>query len=179
MTAGPCRVCHEPALIVCVGCGAIQVPPPKVDPFVVFGLPRAYHVDKQDLEARYRDLARKIHPDRHGAKSASERMLALNWTASINFSRKSLLNDTMRAWYLATGSVNPPERGLKLDPAFLAEVFEWREEEEDRPGAFAEHSAARAVEIRAEIEAIFTRWEAGQGDLTAMEDALSRLKYVS
>ncbi len=179
MSPTPCRVCNEPALVVCVGCGAIQVPPPKVDPFVVFGVRRAYHVDKQDLEARYRDLARKIHPDRHGAKSAAERMLALNWTATINSCRKSLLNDTMRAWYLATGSVNPPERGLKLDPAFLAEVFEWREEEEEQPGSFALHAAARAVEIRAEIEAIFTRWEAGEGDLTAMEDALSRLKYVS
>lgn len=179
MTPSPCRVCHEPALVVCVGCGAIQVPPPKVDPFVVLGVPRAYHLDKQALEARYRDLARTIHPDRHGAKSSAERMLALNWTATINSCRKTLLNDTARAWYLATGSATPPERGLKLDPAFLAEVFEWREEEEERPGAFAEHAAARAVEIRAEIDAIFTRWEAGEGDLAAMEDALSRLKYVS
>jgi hypothetical protein len=32
--------------------------------------------------------------------------------------------------------------------------------------------------LRAEIDGIFTRWEAGRGDLAQVEDRLSRLKYV-
>lgn len=174
----PCRVCHEPAVVVCVGCGAIQQPPVTIDPFVVLGLPRAWHLDLALLEQNYRQLARKIHPDRQGGKSHAERLLALQWTATVNSCRKSLQNPDMRAWYLATGSVNPPERGLKLDPAFLAEMFEWREEDEERPGSFVEKARVRAEEIRAEIEQMFTAWEAGTGDLAGMEEALSRLKYV-
>lgn len=175
----PCRVCHEPAVVVCVGCGAIQQPPATIDPFVVMGLPHAWHIDLARLEQNYRQLVRKIHPDRQAGKSHSERLLALQWTATVNSCRKSLQDPDMRAWYLATGSAHPPERGLRLDPAFLAEMFEWREEDEDRPGSFAEKAVGRAAEIRAEIEQLFTEWEAGRGDLCRVQDALSRLKYVS
>ncbi len=174
-----CRVCHEPALIACVGCGAFQTPPTHVDPFLVLGLPRAWHIDKAKLEANYRELARKIHPDRQGAKSQADRRLALQWTANVNFARRALLDDTKRAWFLATGSVEPPERGLRLSPAFLAEMFEWREEEETAPGTFAERASERAAQIRAELEEMFTAWEAGAGGLGGVEEALSRLRYVS
>lgn len=174
-----CRVCHEPALIACVGCGAFQTPPTRVDPFVVLGLPRTWHIDKAKLEANYRGLARKIHPDRQGTKSQHDRLLALQWTANVNHARRVLLDDTKRAWFLTTGAVEPPERGLKLSPAFLQEMFEWREEEEEQPGTFAAKAAVRAAEIRAEIEQMFTAWEQGVGDLSRMEEALSRLRYVS
>ncbi len=174
-----CRVCHEPAVVVCVSCGAIQQPPTVADPFAVLGLRRAWHLDLAALEANYRALARKIHPDRQGGKSAADRVLALQWTATLNSCRKILLDPDTRAWYLATGSATPPEKGLALDPAFLGEMFEWREDEEERPGSFAERAEVRAGEIRAEIEAMFTAWEAGTGDVSAMAEALSRLKYVT
>lgn len=179
MSSAPCRICHEPASVVCVGCGAVQVPPVSVDPFAVFGLERVWHLDLAVLEARYRELARRVHPDRQGAKSAADRMYALQWTAAVNEARRILRDDVRRAWLLATGVAQPRERGITLDPAFLAEMFEWREDDESAPGTFAARAAERAVAIRAEIDARFTAWESGQASLDGMEDALSRLKYVS
>ncbi len=174
-----CRVCHEPATVVCVGCGAVQVPPVQIDVFGVFGLTPRWHLDLADLEQRYRDLARKIHPDRQGKKSAADRTYALQWTAAVNEARRILRDETRRAWLLATGEAKPREKGLKLSPEFLGEMFEWREEEEDSPGSFAARAAVRAEEIRAEIEGMFTAWEAGDGDLSRMEEALSRWRYVT
>lgn len=179
MSPGPCRVCHEPASVVCVGCGAVQVPPPAVEPFALFGMPRMWHLDLADLEARYRELARRVHPDRQGGKSSADRMYALQWTAAVNEARRILRDDIRRAWLLATGAPNPRERGVTLEPAFLAEMFEWREDDEASPGTFAARAAERAAAIRAEIDARFTAWESGQASLDGMEDALSRLKYVS
>lgn len=175
----PCRTCHEPTSVVCVGCGAVQVPPVTIDPFAVFGLSPVWHLDLLDLEARYRALARLIHPDRQGGKAATDRMYALQWTAGVNEARRLLKDDVKRAWYLATGSPVPKEKGVTLSPEFLAEMFEWREEEEECPGSRAERSAVRATEIRAELDAMFSAWEAGSGDLSRVEEALSRLRYVS
>ena len=155
------------------------MPPVAIDPYAVFGLSPTWHLDLSDLEVRYRSLARLVHPDRQGGKSAADRMYALQWTAGVNEARRLLKDDVKRAWYLATGSPVPREKGVTLSPEFLAEMFEWREEEEESPGSQAARAAARATEIRAELEVMFSAWEAGSGDLSGVEEALSRLRYVS
>ncbi|MFZ5477921.1 MAG: DnaJ domain-containing protein [Myxococcota bacterium] len=174
-----CWKCHEAAsAAVCVGCGAVQPPPAEADPYAILGLPKRFHVDLALVEERYKALARQVHPDKFAARPAVERRMALQWTAALNEARRVLKDDTRRAWWLATGQATPKEKGPKLDPSFLAEVFEWREAEEERPGAFAELAKERAASLRAELDAIFTAWEEGRGGLADVEDRLSRLKYV-
>ena len=131
------------------------------------------------MEEGYRKLARQLHPDRFAGKSATERRFSLQWTAHLNEARRILKDPVRRARLLATGSPDPKETGgPKLDPAFLQEMFDWREEDEETPGALRERATARAALLDAELEAIFTDWEAGKGSLELVDDRLARLKYI-
>ncbi len=178
--ASVCFACHEPVHApVCVGCGALQPPPASPDPFVLLGLPRRYVLDAAALAAAYRALARQIHPDRFVARPAVERRMALHWTAALNEARRVLRDDRTRARYLATGQAAPRERGgPTLDPAFLAEIFEWRERDEGEPGVMSQLAAAARDTLLAEVNSLFSRWEAGQGSLELVDDRLARLTYV-
>lgn len=176
-----CWSCNEAVSgPVCVSCGALQPPPPKPDPYALLGLERRWHLSPAEVEDAYRGLARKVHPDRFAGRPAVERRMALQWTAAINEARRVLKDDERRAWLLATGSAAPSEgQRVKLDPEFLQEMFEWREREEETPGALREQALAREAQLRCELERIFTAWESGAGDLGEVEDRLSRLKYVT
>lgn len=175
-----CYSCHEPiGSPVCVGCGALQPPPASANPFVVLGLPRAYHIDVAMVERKYVAMARVVHPDRFVKKSAVERRMALQWTALVNESRRIVKEPLVRARYLATGQAFPKEQGgPKLDPQFLAEMFEWREQDEAQPGVMRALATARREGLLSELDSIFTAWEAGKGDLDLVDDRLARLKYV-
>lgn len=175
-----CWNCNEPVNgAVCVGCGALQPPPAALDPYALLGLERRYHLAPTVVEDAYRALARKVHPDRFAGRRAVERRMALQWTAALNEARRILKDDDRRARWLATGEAAPSGRGPALDPEFLQEMFDWREQEEERPGSLREQAQAREAALREELDTIFTAWESGAGDLGAVEDRLSRLKYVT
>lgn len=105
--------------------------------------------------------------------------MALQWTAALNEARLVLRSPVSRAWYLATGSARPPESGApSLSPDFLEEIFDLRMQAIDAPGSVRERVDALKRELDAEIDGLFTAWEAGRGDLGAVPERLSRLKYV-
>ncbi len=186
----PCWNCREPVSPVpsvtevpgvptCVGCGVIQAPPPRPEPFSIFGLAPRWHLDLEALDARWKLLARKIHPDRFAGKSPAERRFALSWTASMNEARRILRDPTRRAWLVATGVPSPPETGARVDPAFLNLIFAWREADEDEPGSFARLSAARRAELSAALDETFSAWETGAGTLDTVPALLHRLSYLA
>ncbi|MDP2313642.1 MAG: iron-sulfur cluster co-chaperone HscB C-terminal domain-containing protein [Pseudomonadota bacterium] len=176
-----CYTCNEAVKgPVCVGCTALQPPPFSLDPFVLLGVPRRYHLAAAQVDEAYRTVARRVHPDKFAARPAVERRMSLQWTAALNEARRVLKDPDRRARMLATGQAEPREKGgPKLDPTFLAEIFEWREQDEETPGALSELAREREAELRVELDTIFVAWEQGTGDLTLVEDRLARLKYVT
>lgn len=164
---------------LCVGCGAPQPPPATFDPYTVLGLPRRYFLAEGEVEHAYRALARKLHPDRFAGKAPLWRRFSLQWTAMLNDARRILKDPDRRAWFLATGAAHPRESGgPRLDPAFLEEIFDWKEQEGEEPGFVRAQAQIREAAMRAEVDQIFQRWEAGEGDLALVEDRLSRLTYL-
>lgn len=164
---------------MCVGCGAIQPPPARPDLFAILGLPRIWRLEPAELDRAWREVSRKVHPDRFAGKSAVERRMSLQWTAVINEARRILRDPNSRARYLASGLTRPPdEGGPVLDPDFLEEMFELRMAVDMDPDAVLPRAESWTAEIRAELDRIFERWEAGQGDLSAVEERLARLKYL-
>lgn len=161
-----------------MGCGAIQPPPSAVDFFALLGLPRRFHLDEADINAAWREVSRKVHPDRFAGKSAVERRMSLQWTALINEGRRVLRDLVSRARYLASGRTRPPEEGgPALDPEFLEEMFDLRMAADEDAGALARAETWRQSMLD-ELDALFSRWEAGQGDLREVEERLARLKYL-
>ena len=173
---------------VCVSCGTIQPPHPTPDLFSLLSLPRSFFIEEEEINKAHRELSRQVHPDRFTHKSAVERRMSLQWTASVNEARRVLKEPLLRARYLATGEVRPKEVGGPQMPAeFLELIFELQLEQADEP----EQAAQKAVELYREemfrLESCFVAWEkvkeqdtvegVGSG-LEQVELILAKLKYL-
>jgi molecular chaperone HscB len=162
-----------------VGCGAIQPPRKDSDPFEILGLQRRFELGTQEIDIAWRELSRKVHPDRFAGSAAVERRMSLQWTANINDARKVLRDRRSRAHYLATGRATPSEdRKLQLDPTFLEEMFELQMDAKMDPVTTRPRVEALSQEVWSALEDRFARWEAGDSDLSGVEDLLAKLRYI-
>jgi molecular chaperone HscB len=148
----------------CDRCGKVQ-PPRGEDHFALLGLPRAFALDLGELEQRYRDLQRKLHPDRFALKTAPERRASLERATNVNEAYRTLQDPGRRAQYLLglRGVTTPAEgspESRKADPELLMEVLELRESLDDarrsrdltQVGRLAEGVRARRDAALGEIE---------------------------
>jgi molecular chaperone HscB len=98
------------------------------DPFALFDLEPSFDLDLGDLERRFFAKNRDFHPDRFVTASAAQRVAALSRSRALNDAYQVLRKPVPRAEYLLTrygGSIGDNER---LDPRFLQEILELREE---------------------------------------------------
>ena len=100
--------------------------------FALFELKPGYRLDLEQLGARYRELARAVHPDRFADASAAEQRQALEQSAALNEAYQTLKSGPRRARYLlqVVGHEVPQEVTVH-DPDFLMQQMQWREELED------------------------------------------------
>ena len=165
---------------VCVGCGAIQPPPPNPDYFAIFDLPRSFFL--ADIAKKYRSLSRMLHPDRFVKKSAVERRMSLLWTASINEAKRCLEDPISRARYLATGFSRVQEdRRITLSPEFLEHIFDMQMAAMESPEQVQKQAQQEYDREFAALEDIFRSWEQDQDSshLQQVEIVLARLKYLN
>ena len=101
----------------------------NVDHFTLFGLPRLFRLDTLALDARYRELAAQVHPDRFAQASDAERRLSLQWATRVNEAYQTLKSSLLRAQYLLSlaGHDLAAESNTAMPPEFLMEQMEWRE----------------------------------------------------
>ncbi len=106
---------------------------PGKNHFELFGLPAAFDIDADDLASRYRELQRRLHPDKFASASDQERRLSLQMTALVNEAFQTLKDPMRRARYLLSlrGVDVGEETDTAMDPAFLMEQMEWRENLEE------------------------------------------------
>lgn len=106
---------------------------PQEDHFSLFDLPRAYDLDLAALAERYRSLQRATHPDRFAAAEPADRRLAVSRTAALNTAFQTLKDPVRRAAYLLSlkGIDTDDETDTVMDPAFLMQQMELREQLED------------------------------------------------
>jgi molecular chaperone HscB len=168
-----CWSCQKAAgdAAFCTACGAVQPPDPKADSFHVLGIPRAFLVDTTLLEQRYKELTKRLHPDRFARAEPQARRASLERSVQLNEAWRCLKDPIRRAEYLLSlhgidiveraGSGQPSaERAtLPVAPVLLMEVLELRE-------ALAGAHAARDVhETEALIAKVRGRLDAVMGDV--------------
>ncbi len=99
------------------------------DHFSLFGLPRSQSLDVERLDALYRDIQAKVHPDKHAHLSDSERRMAMQWAAQVNEAWQTLRDPLRRARYLLqlAGHDVGLESNTAMPAEFLAAQLELRE----------------------------------------------------
>ena len=98
--------------------------------FELFSLPEHYELDRSDLDARYRDLQRTVHPDRFASASDQERRLSVQRAAQINEAFSTLKDSLKRGQYLLElrGHAIENEQQTHQDPEFLMQQIALREQ---------------------------------------------------
>ena len=97
--------------------------------FELFGLPTAYALDRDRLDAAYRELQNAVHPDRFAAQPDAEQRVAMQWATQVNEAYQTLKHPVNRGVYLLKlQGIDALHAGnTKMAPAFLMQQMEWRE----------------------------------------------------
>jgi len=184
----------EPRL-TCPECGAPLGA--ELDCFAALSLPRKLALDSRELENRYHDAGRRIHPDRFAAASPAVRQASLRSTALLTRSYRTLRDPVSRGRYwIELNGEKLADKNKAVPPELAELVFEVQEQlaelrAERNGNAGAIGAAVR--ERRAEVEAIlaaaheeldrnFRRWDEGAEDRDRLIDelkaALSKIAYL-
>nr|CAD1828110.1 unnamed protein product [Ananas comosus var. bracteatus] len=85
-----------PPFLACGSCGSVQPVDASVDYFQIFGLKRAYEVKGDNLEGKYKDWQKKLHPDLVHTKSEDEKAFAAEQSARVIDAYRTLINPLSR-----------------------------------------------------------------------------------
>jgi molecular chaperone HscB len=169
------------------------------DHFEVLGIPRAYHLDAADLEARYHALQKETHPDRFAKALPRERMEAVVRNTELNDAYKVLKNDIKRAEYILKlegvdiGEEKPQSttgatKQLVVDPKLLMEIMELREglaearsdDDEAKVGQLTKDVVGRRATAMKIVDEGFKAYETGNKKvLDGIARALVSLRYYA
>ncbi|AXA89933.1 Fe-S protein assembly co-chaperone HscB [Massilia sp. YMA4] len=98
--------------------------------FELFNLPQRFALDGAALDAAYRDVQSRVHPDKFVNATDAEKRVAMQWATRANEAYQTLKNPQKRAQYLCElhGVDLQTESNTAMPMAFLMQQMEWREE---------------------------------------------------
>jgi molecular chaperone HscB len=186
------------ASLFCPACDAIQPFPDHADYFDVLGLPRSLIIDTEQLQKRYYELHRRLHPDLYQTGAPEARQASLRNTAAVNQAFRTLRDPTDRGIYWLTLQGEALGSNNNRVPPELAElVFEVQEKLEDYRAARKKQPNAalleevgqvrgdlkmRHDELSRQLQANFRKWDESAGDPVALtrelKSILSDLAYL-
>jgi molecular chaperone HscB len=162
----------------------------EADHFALLGLPRRLDLDGGDLERRYHDAARLVHPDRHQAASAADQARSLTASAALNRAYRTLRDPVARGryWLELHGDALGADNN-RVPPELAALVFEVQEQlaelraGQGDPAAVAEARAAlasRLAEHVATLERQYVQTPSAHdaAALAALKARLSEIAYI-
>jgi molecular chaperone HscB len=144
-------------------------------------LPAQFDLDPQVIERAFFDKSKELHPDRFASAPAAERVVALSRSRALNDAYQTLKKPVPRAEYLLACAGVTIGDNERLDPAFLMDILELREE-------LAEARVAkRASDIETLCGQMKTRRKAAidalaplfaNNELAAIKEQLILLRYI-
>jgi len=192
MHQGHCWQCEHPAEhnLFCTFCNSLQRP--QTDYYAFFGLPHKLRLDSADLQKRFYQLSKLLHPDRYTRRPQREKDYSLEATAILNDGYRVLRDPVRRAEYvlIEQGFDNGEPRSKDVPPELLEEVFAWNMAIEElrggdqsvRPQLEKARDTLQGMlgELDAQLDARFGEWDSGHGKptLAAIRAVLNKRKYV-
>ena len=97
--------------------------------FDLFQLPPTFALDMNALDAAYRDVQGRVHPDRFINATDAEKRVAMQWATRANEAYQTLRSPQKRAQYLCqlNGVDLNTESNTAMPMDFLMQQMEWRE----------------------------------------------------
>ncbi len=104
-----------------------------VSDFELFGVSAQFAQDRDQLDARWKDLQREAHPDKFASQGTAAQRVAMQWSVRINEAYQRLKDPMRRAAYLCElgGAPIQAENNTAMPAAFLMQHMEWREAMDD------------------------------------------------
>ena len=101
--------------------------------FELFQLPQRFALDQSRLDAAYREVQSKVHPDKFVQASDAEKRVAMQWATRANEAYQTLKRPLKRATYMCElhGVDLETESNTSMPTAFLMQQMEWREAFDD------------------------------------------------
>lgn len=134
-------------------CQSLSIPWPSMqlsdDDFSLFGLPQRYAQDRAEVDARWKALQARVHPDKFAAEGAASQRLAMQWAVRVNEAHQRLRDPLKRAAYLCElrGAALQAHSNTRMPASFLMEQMSWRESLDEA------RTAAEVEAIDAEVAA--------------------------
>ena len=156
------------------------------DYFSLLHVPRAQAQDVAVLDAHFRELQGRVHPDKHAHATAADQRLAMQWATRVNEAYQTLKNPLARARYLlgVLGHDVAIETNTAMPPEFLMAQMELREAVEDAQVGAGDTAIrqleALADELRAKMRAEqseLVRLMDTQHDYVAAADLVRQLMF--
>ena len=98
------------------------------DAFGLLGLPAQFDLDPAVIEQAFFDKSKELHADRFANAPAAERVAALSKSRALNDAYQAIKKPVPRAEYLLARAGVSIGDNEQLDPTFLMEILELREE---------------------------------------------------
>jgi molecular chaperone HscB len=113
--------------------------------FELLGLPARQAQERDAIDAQWRSLQARVHPDRFAAQGAAAQRIAMQWAVRVNEAYGRLKDPLRRAAYLCElkGAAINAENNTAMPGDFLMQQMAWRE-------ALAEAGDLAAVEVLAD-----------------------------
>lgn len=151
--------------------------------FELFALPVSFEVDLEQLNARYRDLQRQMHPDRYAGAGDREKRLSAQWTTQINAAYGTLKSPLNRAMYLLELHDLSIAENPDLEPMFLMEQIELREaleeiEANDGPMDKLDHFKAEVAGVLKGLSTEFSQ-AFDTGELNTARSAVYKMQFMT
>lgn len=154
--------------------------------FELFSLPQRYVLDRAELDMRYRDLQRTVHPDRYVNASDQERRISMQQATQINEAYQVLKDPLRRGRYLLELRGHPldEQSGTHQDPEFLMQQMELREsledirQQDDPMGALDRLSCRIRDEYQA-LESALTKALDSDGEIDQAVTLVLRMQYFT
>ncbi len=149
--------------------------------FKLFGLPVRYALDRAELDERWKQLQRQVHPDRFAAQGAAAQRVAMQWSVRINEAYQRLKDPLKRAayWCELQGVPVNAENNTAMPASFLMRQMEWREALDEADGADAlDALLAEARDARQQALATLTQLIDEEANPTAAVQQVRALMFV-
>lgn len=164
----------------------------QADYFQMLGLERRFAIEPAELERRYLERSREVHPDRQAGRPADQRAASAGEAMQLNLAYRALRRELPRAEHLLQlagvriGDNEPVEQELLMEVLELREELASARAAGDAAAVARLESAARTRE-RAELDrlaVLFADFEGrpqgeGRAVLDRIKDQVILLRYLA